>query len=102
MAATAFTLWGVYPFYFKALEHVPPLEIVAHRIFWSTLMLAPLIQLQAKVFAEIVTGRRALSAFDDFVATWRARGGAQLEQAANELFARRSAILAAAGAEVPP
>ena len=44
MAATAFTLWGVYPFYFKALDHVPPLEIVAHRIFWSTLVLAPLIQ----------------------------------------------------------
>ncbi|MFO1049708.1 MAG: EamA family transporter RarD [Geminicoccaceae bacterium] len=44
MAATAFTLWGVYPFYFKALGHVPPLEIVAHRILWSTLLLAPLIQ----------------------------------------------------------
>jgi chloramphenicol-sensitive protein RarD len=46
MAATAFTLWGIYPFYFKALAHVPPLEIVAHRIFWSTLTLAPLIQLR--------------------------------------------------------
>ena len=46
MAATAFTLWGVYPFYFKALDHVPPLEIVAHRIFWSTLVLAPLIQVR--------------------------------------------------------
>lgn len=44
MAATAFTLWGVYPFYFKALGHVPPLEIVAHRILWSTLVLAPLMQ----------------------------------------------------------
>ena len=46
MAASAFTLWGVYPFYFKALGHVPPLEIVAHRIFWSTLVLAPLIHLR--------------------------------------------------------
>ena len=46
LAATAFTLWGVYPFYFKALGHVPPLEIVAHRIAWSTLTLAPLIQLR--------------------------------------------------------
>ena len=46
MAAAAFALWGIYPFYFKALAHVPPLEIVAHRIFWSTLMLAPLIQLR--------------------------------------------------------
>ena len=40
----AFALWGLYPFYFKALGDVPPLEIVAHRIFWSTLVLAPLIQ----------------------------------------------------------
>lgn len=46
LSATAFTLWGVYPFYFKALGHVPPLEIVAHRIVWSTLTLAPLIQLR--------------------------------------------------------
>lgn len=46
MAASAFTLWGFYPFYFKALAHVPALEIVAHRIFWSSLVLAPLIHLR--------------------------------------------------------
>lgn len=46
MGAGAFALWGIYPFYFKALGDVPPLEIVAHRIFWSTLTLAPLIQLR--------------------------------------------------------
>jgi chloramphenicol-sensitive protein RarD len=44
LGAAAFALWGIYPFYFKALGDVPPLEIVAHRIFWSTLVLAPLIQ----------------------------------------------------------
>lgn len=36
----AFTLWGLYPFYFKALAHVPAAEIVAHRIVWSALLLA--------------------------------------------------------------
>jgi chloramphenicol-sensitive protein RarD len=46
MGAGAFTLWGLYPVYFKALGHVAPLEIVAHRILWSTLVLAPLIQLR--------------------------------------------------------
>ena len=40
----AFVLWGFYPFYFKALGDVPALEIVAHRIFWSSLVLALLIQ----------------------------------------------------------
>jgi chloramphenicol-sensitive protein RarD len=46
MGAGAFTLWGLYPVYFKALGHVSPLEIVAHRILWSTLVLAPLIQVR--------------------------------------------------------
>lgn len=44
LGAGAFVLWGFYPFYFKALGDVPALEIVAHRIFWSTLVLAILIQ----------------------------------------------------------
>ena len=36
----AFTLWGLYPFYFKALASIPALEIVAHRIVWSVALLA--------------------------------------------------------------
>lgn len=39
----AFTLWGLYPFYFKALAEVPALEIVLHRILWSSLVLAVLL-----------------------------------------------------------
>ena len=46
MGAGAFALWGLYPFYFRTLGHVPALEIVAHRIFWSTLVLALIIQLR--------------------------------------------------------
>lgn len=47
-AAGAFALWGLYPFYFKALAHVPALEIVVHRAIWST-----------AVLVVIVNGRRA-------------------------------------------
>ncbi|MEW6720845.1 MAG: EamA family transporter RarD [Thermodesulfobacteriota bacterium] len=36
----AYGLWGVFPLYFKAVAAVPPLEILAHRIFWSFLALA--------------------------------------------------------------
>lgn len=43
-AGGAFVLWGLYPFYFTALAHVPALEIVAHRIVWSSLLLAVIIQ----------------------------------------------------------
>ena len=34
-AGGAFFIWGLLPFYFKALEHVPTAEVVAHRIIWA-------------------------------------------------------------------
>jgi chloramphenicol-sensitive protein RarD len=36
----AYALWGVLPIYFKAIDHVAAVEIVAHRIIWSLLFLA--------------------------------------------------------------
>jgi chloramphenicol-sensitive protein RarD len=39
-AAGAFGLWGLTPLYFKALEAVPALEIIAHRVLWSVPLLA--------------------------------------------------------------
>jgi len=34
-AGGAFFLWGLLPFYFRALEHVPTIEVVAHRVIWA-------------------------------------------------------------------
>lgn len=34
-AGGAFFLWGMLPFYFKALAHVPTVEIIAHRVIWA-------------------------------------------------------------------
>ncbi len=34
-AVSAYVLWGFLPLYMKALDHVPPAEVVAHRIIWS-------------------------------------------------------------------
>lgn len=34
-AGAAFLIWGTLPFYFKALAHVPTIEIIAHRIIWA-------------------------------------------------------------------
>ena len=31
----AYLLWGVLPFYMKAVAHIPSAEVVAHRIVWS-------------------------------------------------------------------
>lgn len=40
LAIAAFVFWGVAPIYFKFLEGVSPLEIVAQRVFWSLITLS--------------------------------------------------------------
>ena len=35
LAITAYVLWGFLPLYLKALSHIPPAEVVAHRVIWS-------------------------------------------------------------------
>ncbi|MEM7296391.1 MAG: EamA family transporter RarD [Pseudomonadota bacterium] len=44
-AITAYLLWGFLPSYMKALDHIGPLEIVAHRILWSVPIAAVLLVL---------------------------------------------------------
>ena len=39
----AYLVWGFFPLYFKAVQHVPPLEVVSHRIAWSMLFLVILV-----------------------------------------------------------
>ncbi len=34
-ALSAYLLWGVLPFYMKAVAHIPTLEVIAHRVVWS-------------------------------------------------------------------
>ena len=34
-AATAYVLWGFLPIYMKAMAHISPLEVLAHRVLWS-------------------------------------------------------------------
>lgn len=35
LAFTAYFIWGIAPVYFKLLQQVPALEILAHRVIWS-------------------------------------------------------------------
>lgn len=55
-ALSAYLLWGVFPFYMKAVTHMPAAEVVAHRILWS-LPLAGLLLVWLGRTADI---RRAL------------------------------------------
>lgn len=39
-AATCYLVWGLFPLYFKALHHIPSLEILFHRMVWALVFLA--------------------------------------------------------------
>lgn len=47
-ASAAYACWGLFPLYFKALQAVPPLELLAHRIAWSLLFVAALLAAQKR------------------------------------------------------
>lgn len=42
----AFLFWGFAPLYFKAVAHVPAVELLAHRIVWAIPLLAAMVWLQ--------------------------------------------------------
>ncbi len=42
-AVSAYLLWGLLPFYLKALSDIPPTEVLAHRIIWSIPVAAGLL-----------------------------------------------------------
>jgi len=44
----AFFLWGILPFYWKALHVVSPSQIVAHRVVWSLVFLVLLLSIQRR------------------------------------------------------
>ena len=52
---SAYLLWGCFPLFFKALEQVGPLEIVAHRVCWALLFLLLAAGLRNQVGAVLRT-----------------------------------------------
>lgn len=47
-AIAAYAWWGLGPVYFKAVDHVVPLEILAHRVIWSLVFLAILLSVRGR------------------------------------------------------
>ena len=39
----AFVMWGLLPIYWKQLDAIPSLQLVAHRVVWSSLTFVPLL-----------------------------------------------------------
>src|SRR5690606_21721953 len=48
LSVAAYTLWGAFPLYFKALE-APPLEVLANRVLWSASFLVLVLTAQRRV-----------------------------------------------------
>jgi chloramphenicol-sensitive protein RarD len=61
-AASAFLIWGISPIYWKALQAVPALEIILHRMVWSFFFLVPLVILMRRwqEFKDALSNYRTL------------------------------------------
>ena len=61
-AVGAYFIWGFLPVYFNLLKAVPPLEVVAHRIIWSVLLLLAMLYFRSRLAAlwEALTTRAML------------------------------------------
>jgi chloramphenicol-sensitive protein RarD len=64
-AATAYTLWGLFPVYFKALQTIPPAEILMHRMVWSMVFLFVLLawRRQWAWFGAVIRQPKVLAGF---------------------------------------
>ena len=66
----AYATWGIVAIYFKAVRHVDPLEILAHRIVWSVVVLVAIITLLRRWPALIRIARDSRSARLLFLSTF--------------------------------
>jgi chloramphenicol-sensitive protein RarD len=59
----AYGLWGVFPLYFPLLEPAGALEILAHRIGWSLVVVALVLALRKRLgsLRELVASRRTMT-----------------------------------------
>jgi chloramphenicol-sensitive protein RarD len=64
-AAAAYILWGLFPVYFKALQNVPPSEILWHRITWAFvfLLIVLAVRRQWRWMARVVRQPKVLAGF---------------------------------------
>jgi chloramphenicol-sensitive protein RarD len=49
-ALSAYVIWGLVPVFFKQLATVPALEIIAHRVLWSLLLMGVVLALRGQLY----------------------------------------------------
>lgn len=64
-AIGAYGIWGLFPIYWKVLHQVPALQLISHRVVWSSLVLLGMLvaSRQLRQFREAVADRRALGLY---------------------------------------
>jgi len=45
----ACTIWGLSPIYYKQLSHIPSLEVLAHRVWWSLVLFVIILAVQSRL-----------------------------------------------------
>ena len=85
----ACSVWGLATLYYHYLDHVPPLEMMAHRTVWTALSFAGVLAAQGKLGALVVLWRgpergrvlasSALIAVNWFLFIWAVTGGHAVE-----------------------
>ena len=56
---TGYVGWGLFPLYWALLKHVPPLEVLLHRMLWSVPVLILLVALSARRRAQFGAALRS-------------------------------------------
>ena len=62
--AAASMIWGLSPLFYKPLEHVPPGEVLSHRVVWSFVIFALVLAVQGRfrlVFASLTGSRKTFA-----------------------------------------
>jgi len=86
----AYTLWGLFPIYWRLLEQDPAIEILAHRMVWSLVFVAAILTFQKewRWLGEVLRNRRVvviytlaaiLLAFNWYIYIWAVNAGYVVE-----------------------
>lgn len=64
LALSAFVIWGFSPIFYKALDHVPPLEVLSHRTIWTLIFIGgyALLTGRRKRLTDALRSRRTMAA----------------------------------------
>ncbi|MGB4689421.1 MAG: EamA family transporter, partial [Candidatus Nanopelagicales bacterium] len=62
LGVTGYLFWGLFPLFFALLDSVPPIEIVAHRIIWSLIVvvLVLIVGKQWRAFTSAFSRRNVI------------------------------------------